>query len=1054
MSGISSGIGLLSGINSANLIDQLIAIERRPVDRLERRITQLDAVKTAFLGLSARLLAMRNTGVRFGDVSFFNALTAKSSNENVLTVTAQRGAAPGTYAFRVHALATNHQVVSRGFADADTTPVGSGTMTFEGVRARVNPSTELSTLNGGDGVRRGVIRITDRGGASADIDLSFVQTIDDVLRAINSADGVDVRARVTALEENGVTGDRIVIEDLTGLTESNLIVRDVGNGLLAADLGLAASVEADRIDGADLVYLTDSTPLSLLNDGNGVDRFINVIGDDLIFEIDDLGEPDYQFGVSLSDNLAQHTETRLVALNGGGGVRLGTIRITDRAGNSVDVNLDQRKEGVPVVKTVADVIKKVNEEADAAGVKVSISVINSHFQITDKSGATGEGAVNLKVEDISGFAAADLGIAADVEEDSITGEDVYRIATLGDVVRAINLAEGNEARVTARISDVGNGITLETSKPLREVSVKAGVVGELTSGAAADLGILTDESFGSLKPHVSRDLVAGLNTVLLRTLNGGSGVEKLGTVQLTDRAGKTTQIDLTGASTLQDIIDLMNAGLEEEGAAQLRASINAAGHGIVLVDESGQVGNVVIKDITGTAAVDLGIAGTFEPGEEIDGGNLQRQYVARSTLLSELNNGGGVSAGDFRITAADGTVVTVSIGTHLTTVGQIIDKINTVARDVIVARINDTGDGILIEDTSGGEGVLRIEDIDGGITASNLRIAGSSKPGDEPPVIDGSFEIRIDIDANDSLNDIRDKINEAGGGINASVINAGGGGNPFSLAISSDTTGRAGEMIIDAGDVDLGLRTMARAQDALVTFGGDAPSAVLIASSTNTLDNAIVGVTINLLDIDDEDVVVTIEQDVEGIVAGIRDFVEDYNDVQGQIDDQTRFDSETLTRGVLFGDSTVSTIRTRLHAAVTRQFDGVNERFSRLLSIGLTIGAKNRLEFDEERFREAYESDPDLVEQLFTLEETGFGDEMVEALDGLTDNFDGVIPRKNESLNDQQELLNSRIELLSTLIARKRARLERQFAGLETVLADLQRQQGALLALQAQLQVG
>jgi len=139
MSGISSGIGLISGINTAELIDQLMAIERRPIDRLQERITALGVAKTAFLSISAHLLAMRNTGVRFSQPSFFSAFVANSSNEDALTVTAQRGAAPGTYAFRVHALATNHQVVSRGFCDADSTPVGVGRMTFEGSRARVNP---------------------------------------------------------------------------------------------------------------------------------------------------------------------------------------------------------------------------------------------------------------------------------------------------------------------------------------------------------------------------------------------------------------------------------------------------------------------------------------------------------------------------------------------------------------------------------------------------------------------------------------------------------------------------------------------------------------------------------------------------------------------------------------------------------------------------------------------------------------------------------------------------------------------------------------------------
>ena len=53
---------------------------------------------------------------------------------------------------------------------------------------------DLSALNGGAGVERGKIRITDRSGESEVIDLRFALTIDDVLKQINSSDNIDVIA--------------------------------------------------------------------------------------------------------------------------------------------------------------------------------------------------------------------------------------------------------------------------------------------------------------------------------------------------------------------------------------------------------------------------------------------------------------------------------------------------------------------------------------------------------------------------------------------------------------------------------------------------------------------------------------------------------------------------------------------------------------------------------------------------------------------------------------------------------------------------------------------
>ncbi len=1049
MSGISAGIGLISGINTADLIDQLIAIERRPVDQLTKRMTQVDGVKAAFAKITARLLAMRNTGVRFTQDNFFSVVTGSSSNEDALGVVAASGAPPGTYTFRVHQLASNHQMVSRTFADADRSPVGAGTLSFETARARVNSGTSLDTLNGGAGVRRGVIRITDRSGATADVDLSFALTVDDVVRAINETEGIDVRARVTSLNENGVTGDRIVIEDLTGAGESNLIVADIGGGFTARDLGIRADAAAARIDGTDLVRLTESTALSRLNDGNGVDRFINTIGDDFTFAVDDDGNGsiDRRIGVSLAGDLARNTNRRLEELNGGAGVRLGVVRITDRTGKSVEVNLAEEENGAPVVRTVADAVERINTAAAEAGVKVRATVISSHLQIIDETNVEGEGAQNLKVEDVSGHAAADLGIDGNVENDVISGKDIYRIETLGDVLRAIQYAEGNEdGAVSARIADGGNGLVLETSLLRGRVTVEAGEIGAARSNAAYDLGFIREEPFDAFDPIETRDLVSGLNTTLLSTLNGGRGIEQLGILEFTDRSGQTAQVDLTGANTLGDVVDMINQQLAAAGVG-LAAAVNDTGNGLQFTDSTGAEGDIRVSDRPGsTAAADLGIAGVFSETDVAAGGNLQKQYIARSTKLSTLNGGSGVGEGEFRITTSDGKVASVNLTSNVTTIGQVIDRINAAGVGSLTARINDTGDGILIEDIAGGEAAMRVDNVGNGTVATKLRLAGATRTDDDPKQIDGSFEIRIEADANDTLNDIRDKINAAGAGVSAAVVSTGGS---FSLTLASDVTGRTGEMVIDAGGLDLGLRTMARAQDALVTFGGESNAAVLLSHSSNTIENVVEGVTLNLLDTSDEDIVVTVAQDIDGIVEAVRSFVDDYNDLQGDIDDQTRFDPETFAKGALFGDSTVSIIRGRLHTAISSQFEAGVGAFQRLHAIGIRVGANNRLEFNEETFRNAYEDNPEQVEQLFLTDDTGFGDVIVETLDGLTDDFDGVITRKNELLDGRREILSDRIAQLNILIDKKRLRLERQFQGLETALANLQRQQTALNQLQA-----
>jgi flagellar hook-associated protein 2 len=183
------------------------------------------------------------------------------------------------------------------------------------------------------------------------------------------------------------------------------------------------------------------------------------------------------------------------------------------------------------------------------------------------------------------------------------------------------------------------------------------------------------------------------------------------------------------------------------------------------------------------------------------------------------------------------------------------------------------------------------------------------------------------------------------------------------------------------------------------------------------------------------------------MIEQINRFVEKYNDVQAALDDATSFDPETFERGPLFGDPTVNLIRTRLHRTMARAFEGADPSVSRLFAVGLRLGGDNRLEFDEQKFRDTYEQSPELVERLFTTDDTGFGAVLDEALDELTRDFDGVIARKDDVLSSQQDLLNGRIDQLNVLLDAKRARLEAQFVALESALAVLQDQQNALMML-------
>ncbi|MFA9480488.1 flagellin hook IN motif-containing protein, partial [Phycisphaerales bacterium AB-hyl4] len=399
--------------------------------------------------------------------------------------------------------------------------------------------------------------------------------------------------------------------------------------------------------------------------------------------------------------------TKLAHLNAGDGVPRGTIRITDRSGASSTVDLTQ-------AMTVNDVLDAINSSMN---VNVTASVDGDRLKLTDNTGMAGE----MSVADVSGGGvAAALGLVGATADPELIGEQVNR---LGDATLLSNLNDGNGIRTRTGSSDIritdANGtnhdIDLSGLDSLGEMIQRINTTtgGAVTAGVGDD-GVslkLTDttggggglnvtarnnskagEDLGLLGSHAGEAtghrLVAGLNTKLTRNLNGGAGLD-LGTIQLTNRQGAATDIDLTGADSIHDIIRRIN-----DAGAGVTASLNDAGNGLKLTDTTGGSGTLAVADLTGQAAEQLNLVGSHD-GRSADTGNLSFRFITEATRMDRL----GVNRGQFTLTDSAGNSATVDLTQgDEQTLGDVINEIN--SRGLAIhARINDTGDGLLLEDT-------------------------------------------------------------------------------------------------------------------------------------------------------------------------------------------------------------------------------------------------------------------------------------------------------------------------------------------------------------------
>ncbi|NLE28097.1 MAG: flagellar filament capping protein FliD [Phycisphaerae bacterium] len=1000
MGTISTSTGLISGINIEDIVSKLMQLSRQPVTLLEARIENLNTEKTAFTTISAQLLSLKTAVTPFKSGVNFRLNTATSSQENILTARASSDATPGAYTFSVRQKAQAHQLVSQGFNDVDRTPIGSGTISFELGQGNLDRDTSLSQLRGQRGIRRGVIRITDRSGKSADIDLSKAMSVSDVLTTINSAANLNVRATVS--------GDRIVLQDFSGFTAQNLTVQDINGGYAAADLGIAGSVADTTITGSDLVSMTDTTALRLLNDGNGIET--NGLAADMQLTLRD----GTAFTVDL--NGATDINTSLSLFNGGQGIRPGSIKITNKAGAIANIDLSE-------AKTINDVLTAINN----SGLELTATWVDgSRFNITDSS----TGTKTFKIENVDGGStASDLGLDT-IAATSTRGKQIYSITTLGDVTRAIEdaayRATGSTDKIDVRISDDGKGLTFQDN---------TGGTGDLTiasilgSNAAEDLGIAGTYSADMI---TGSRLLAGLNTVLLKNLNGGAGIER-GIIEIQNRNGVSAQIDLSAAQTLAEVMDAINhSGLD------IQAFLNSSGTGILLMDNTGgTAANFRISDVNSTMAADLGII-IDQDVNQVDSGNNQLRYVSRATLLSELKGGKGIAAGAFSITDSAGTKKTISLSSSDVTtmsVGDLIDRINSQGLGV-KASINSTGDGLLITDTAGGATPLTIRNEGSSSTATDLNIAGEADSAGAGK-IDGSYEYKITLGGSDTLSTLVKKINDLNANIKASIINDGTGANSYRLNLTSQSTGNIGKMIVNSGTINLNMFELVKAQDAVVSLGDNAASPIVSSSSTNTFSDLISGLTLNVQNAGTSPVTITVARNNDSVVEKMESFIEKFNTVLASIADLTKYDAETQEAGILLGNNTVDSVKTQLLNVITKKFNDAGS-IRTLSQMGFSINSSTQLELDKEKFLEMMSSHAQDIEKFFSTAETGFAAAIDKILDYQTRSYDGMIAKTTASYDSRMGMMNDRIEYLTELLDSKEQRLYLQFANMESALAKMQ----------------
>ncbi|MCG8589376.1 MAG: flagellar filament capping protein FliD [Proteobacteria bacterium] len=302
-------------------------------------------------------------------------------------------------------------------------------------------------------------------------------------------------------------------------------------------------------------------------------------------------------------------------------------------------------------------------------------------------------------------------------------------------------------------------------------------------------------------------------------------------------------------------------------------------------------------------------------------------------------------------------------------------------------------------------------------------------------------------------------------------------GTDYRLILQSAQTGTEFEYSV-SGDLSFDAPAAEDlAQDANITVLG-----VSVTRGSNTIDDVLDGVTLNLFGTTTSAETLTISADTAAVEDNIRAFTDAYNSVIDFVEGQFQVDSETFRSGPLGGDATLRFIQSQVRAAISDEYtfsDRPNFPFSGLASIGIRTGAGGRIEIDSDTLRDAIENDPTAVRDLFTSiqQVDGMGDPVVDGngdpvfdegvatrftslLEPLLSRYDvldesgdpvldasgnpmigvGVLEARNDAFGRQIAILDESIGRFEASLAQREQSLLLRFSQLEAAVSALQAQ--------------
>ena len=380
--------GIGSGLDVNSIISQLMALERRPLDQLDSRKSQLNAQISAFGTLKSALSSFASAMSALRDVTKFQPYAATTSNDTRVKASVGEGASPGKFTIVVPQLAQNHKLRSGVFTpDA---AVGTGTLNFtvgtenfsvtvdaahntlEGIRDAINGATgnskvTASVINGTIGTSTGSILTLTANESGLANQITFTVASDD---DGNATDGAGLSSLVVGtrrlVQQTAAADARITIDGTITVTSPSNDVTNAVDGvtfhLIAQHASNNAVITVSRDDKAITTAAQDfAKAYNDLKDAIAKLRKGDLASDSSLRSVESALTSVLQTGASVGGNYSFLSEVG-VALDRFGKLQVDTTRLTAALGNNPSAVIGlftHATEGFPVrLKSAAEALTR------------------------------------------------------------------------------------------------------------------------------------------------------------------------------------------------------------------------------------------------------------------------------------------------------------------------------------------------------------------------------------------------------------------------------------------------------------------------------------------------------------------------------------------------------------------------------------------------------------------------------------------------------------------------------------------------------------------------